>query len=415
MKIGILTYHCVPNFGAQLQTLSTVCYLRNAGHEPVVLNWYPQDLENIYCGLPAEQLKEHDKFTKSYFPLSNMCRNEKELVEEIERLELDAILLGSDALFKYIPLRCRWYLKMGKYRPGLVFEKVPCVEKLHRNPFFGGFLSKLNHRIPATVYAVSAQNTFFEKMTPYEKRFMKSCMGNFNAITVRDTRTQLMVESVMGEKDITIYPDPVFAFNHNIKDIIPTKDEIQKKFGIKQDYVLLSFRTYVCSDEYINALSSCIRSKGLLPVALTMPEGVRNAGIEKIIPPPLSPIDWYALIKHAYGYVGERMHPIVVALHNSTPCFSFDEYGCGNSKQKILYPRPIEFQKEQSKIYHIVHEAGLDSNWCSLKNTESIPSPENVIEKIITFDKEKCRLFSERQYMRYSEGMSRMMNVLANA
>lgn len=28
MKIGILTYHWVANFGANLQTLSTVCYLK---------------------------------------------------------------------------------------------------------------------------------------------------------------------------------------------------------------------------------------------------------------------------------------------------------------------------------------------------------------------------------------------------
>lgn len=34
---------------------------------------------------------------------------------------------------------------------------------------------------------------------------------------------------------------------------------------------------------------------------------------------PLNPIDWYALIKYSKGYIGERMHPIVVSLHNSVP------------------------------------------------------------------------------------------------
>lgn len=48
MKIGILTYHCVPNFGAQLQALSTVCYLKRAGYEPILLNWYPKDLQVMY-------------------------------------------------------------------------------------------------------------------------------------------------------------------------------------------------------------------------------------------------------------------------------------------------------------------------------------------------------------------------------
>lgn len=31
---------------------------------------------------------------------------------------------------------------------------------------------------------------------------------------------------------------------------------------------------------------------------------------------PLSPIDWYALIKYSSGYIGNNMHPIVVSLHN---------------------------------------------------------------------------------------------------
>ena len=108
MKIGILTYHCVANFGAQLQVLSTVCYLRNHGHEPIVIHWYPEDLENIYSWISSEQLDTHIVFTEKFLPLSALCRTEEELVSEVEKLELDSILLGSDALFKYIPIRNRW-------------------------------------------------------------------------------------------------------------------------------------------------------------------------------------------------------------------------------------------------------------------------------------------------------------------
>ena len=43
MKIGILTYHSVYNFGANLQVLSTVGYLKNNGFEPIVINWIPED------------------------------------------------------------------------------------------------------------------------------------------------------------------------------------------------------------------------------------------------------------------------------------------------------------------------------------------------------------------------------------
>ena len=48
MKIGILTYHFVSNFGANIQTLSTFEYFRNVGHDPVIINWIPTDLEQYY-------------------------------------------------------------------------------------------------------------------------------------------------------------------------------------------------------------------------------------------------------------------------------------------------------------------------------------------------------------------------------
>lgn len=34
---------------------------------------------------------------------------------------------------------------------------------------------------------------------------------------------------------------------------------------------------------------------------------------------PISPIDWYYIIKYSQGYVGVLMHPIIVAIHNNIP------------------------------------------------------------------------------------------------
>ena len=40
MRIGLLTYHWVANYGANLQALSTYCYLDNNGYNPISsLNW----------------------------------------------------------------------------------------------------------------------------------------------------------------------------------------------------------------------------------------------------------------------------------------------------------------------------------------------------------------------------------------
>lgn len=408
MKIGILTYHCVANFGAQLQVLSTVCYLRNHGHEPIVIHWYPEDLENIYSWISSEQLDTHIVFTEKFLPLSALCRTEEELVSEVEKLELDSILLGSDALFKYIPIRNRWYIKMGKYKPRLIHVNTPSVEKLHGNPFFGGFLSKLSHRIPASVYAVSTQNTPFDKMSVFERRLMKSCLMNFRMISVRDTWTQKMVCKVAGLSQIDIFPDPVFAFNNNASEFVPNKATILEKYNIKGDYLLLSFRTGECSDSYVQSLAAEAKSVGLTPIALTMPEGVCCADVQPQISTPLSPIDWYSLIKYSSGYIGERMHPIVVALHNAVPCFSFDEYGT-SIPAKVIFPRIGTWSKDKSKIYHIMKEAQLESNWYAYASKEPLPTPNEVLQRILSFDREKCKLFSERQASQYENGMQKII------
>ena len=43
MRIGLLTYHWVANYGANLQALSTYCYLDNNVYNPIIINWVPND------------------------------------------------------------------------------------------------------------------------------------------------------------------------------------------------------------------------------------------------------------------------------------------------------------------------------------------------------------------------------------
>lgn len=411
MKIGVLTYHGVPNFGAQLQTFSTVCYLRKQGHTPVVLNWYPQDLEDGYASyIPKEQFDCHRDFASKCFPLSSLCRKENDLLEEIEKLQVDAILLGSDALFKYIPMKRRWMLKMGKYKPRILHVITPSVERLHGNPFFAGFVHKLKESIPAATYAVSSQNCPYDDMTFFEKRLMKKYLDNLECISVRDDWTQKMITSITGRYDIRIYPDPVFAFNQNVQEFVPTKAEIFEKYNIKQDYVLLSFWTGRCSKEYVRSLANEIRHNNLFPITLPTPSGNNDVGDVFGIRQPLSPLEWYALIKYASGYIGELMHPIVVCLHNSVPCFSFDEYG-GKIIDKVVFPKQKPYCQESSKIYHIMHAAGFDANRVSNEMMKEYPEPALVVDRILRFDRNKCEGFAQTQYQRYIDGM---MDVLSH-
>ena len=76
MKIGILTFYRVQNFGANLQALSTYFYLKNHGHEPVMLE-YVSRITAAYAWIsdvkgkrkPKKRLMqraEHLRFVDSY-------------------------------------------------------------------------------------------------------------------------------------------------------------------------------------------------------------------------------------------------------------------------------------------------------------------------------------------------------------
>jgi len=405
MKIGILTYHCVPNFGAQLQAMSTVGYLCRMGHEAVVLHWYPQNLEDMYRNgrIPSAQMDCHEEFTKEQLPITRLCRTEAELIRVVDEEKLDGIVLGSDALFKFRPVATR---KEGEIVPS---------EMLEENPFFGEFLGKISKHIPASVYAVSSQDCAFKHMTTEEKSRMKNAMSNFSFISVRDEWTADMVRYVTGKKDVPIYPDPVFGFNANMGDKVLTKEDVCKRFNLPEKYVLISFSQHFMQSEYIQKLAACFLEKGLEPVVLTMPEGLQDFGLKSTIDVPVTPLEWYSLIIHSSGFIGERMHPIVVCLHNAVPFFCFDEYGCLKPKyftrKKFWIPRYVP-DWHTSKTYLILRRADLLKNWFSYHSGENYPSVDNVVESLFTFEKGKCKTFAKSYQEKYEEGMKEIIEHL---
>jgi hypothetical protein len=409
MKIGILTYHCVPNFGAQLQATSTVGYLKRKGHEPVILHWYPMDLEQMYVKkVPAQQIAIHNEYTNDKLPVSVLCRTEDELVNTIDSLNLDAVILGSDALFKYMPQSLRRFFNKRKLR--FQDRKILSVFKFEGNPFFGSFVNKLKHKIPVSAFSISSENCPYVHMKQSEVMMIGESMRLFNRITVRDEWTKRMVELITGRKDIVVTPDPVFSFNQNLYFPIPSKEDIIRKYKLPIKYVLVSFTRDYVNNKYIEEIANELKTKELEPVAFPMPENLFDAGIKTKIALPLDPIDWYALIKYSSGYIGERMHPIVVCLHNAVPFFSFDNYGV---YEKTMIGLKKLFLNESSKIYHIVNKAGFDNCTYNYNSRKFKPKPKEVVLRIADFDVKKCEMFSQDYQMQYEKGMNIIIESLS--
>ena len=403
MKIGILTYHCIPNFGAQLQALSTIGYLKNHGYEPVVLNWYPQDLEDFYHKRAPECQNDCQfQFSQENMPVSKLCRTLEELCDEIVRLKLDGIFLGSDALFDFTPKRLRYNYSIRK------LKRIPIyVTSNHRlpNPFWGCYNDYLTRPLPTVGFSISSQNAQYQNLNKKENRELRRLLSGFKGLTVRDKWTQSMVKKITGDRLPSITPDPVFSFNQNVSCTV-SKEEICAKYNLPQNYILISFLYPFLSDEFVKQIIKLVEAKtGAECVSFPMPDKLRKFDTKHAIELPLNPIDWYYLIKYSRGYIGERMHPIVVALHNSVPFFCFDQYG----SESIIIPRIwSKFNKESSKIYDLLKKAGFEKNTCFYKSLGNL-QPQDVVERFLSFDEVKANEFSLKMYYEYRDAMNTLV------
>ena len=381
MKIGILTYHSVYNFGANLQVLSTVGYLKKKGFNPIVINWIPYDLEQYYNRITSSiQANAHKTFQKQYLPLSQLCRNTEDIKKCIIKEGIEAIIIGSDALLNIRKSTFNWK-KLKKI--------YPTSDHQFPNAFWGDFIGdKVN--IPIAGLSLSCQNANYYNFKP-EKEIVKKHLKNFNYISVRDNWTKDMIKFFTDDEICPhITPDPVFAFNSNVTNYI-SRDEIHKKYNLPENYFLLSFsggKIAKASCQWIKDFVKYGAKYNISCVQFPRTTGGQDLNLDYKIQLPLSPIDWYFIIKYSRGYIGVLMHPIISAMHNNIPFFSFDHYGI----RKCVSTNP-----NSSKIYHIINESGLINNYHSLKLFKPFPKAKIIIDSLIHFNKDICMNFSKKQ------------------
>lgn len=73
------------------------------------------------------------------------------------------------------------------------------------------------------------------------------------------------------------------------------------------------------SEDWIKKFFYCCNEKGLAVISLPYPQEENSLNVDVNISLPISPIEWYNIIKYSVGYVGNNMHPIIVSIHNAVP------------------------------------------------------------------------------------------------
>ena len=402
MNIGILTFYRVANFGANLQALSTYSFLRNKGHNPIFIYYESEQTELIFkhSHVPQEQKSEHLNFVDSLLPQTNKCRTAFEINKEIERLEIDAVIIGSDAVLQHHPLLSR--IHKGKRKPFYIENVTP--ERLFPNPFWGIGVSD---QLPKALMSVSSQNSAYRLFSKATLKAMGKALRAMKYISARDTWTKKMISRII-EKDVDITPDPVFAFNQNVNSLIPSESSIRKKFNLPEHYALISLHSQSLSERQLDELKNGLSKNGLTSVAFPMPKGILfKHNFDYQIELPLNPLDWYALIKYSSAYIGSNMHPIVVSLHNAVPCFSIDNWGIRNFFGKAAHCN-------SSKVKDILSVFGIGDNHAYIENGRCDVCPQLIIDKITEYPINSIKEHSVAYLKKYNEMMDKMLYSLNN-
>lgn len=303
MKIGVITHHWVPNFGANLQVLATVSLLKSFGHDVQVIDYRPTDLlKKSNRKVQPEQIQIHEEFVQSFLPLTKTCANLKE-VSELNRSEnFDLLISGSDAVFK---------LDYKKNREDTTFP----------NPFWLSFAEEGQRKL---FFSVSSMGTDFTGLDKKVKEGISNTLVNSN-INVRDKWTKEGLLKINPKLNIEQTVDPVFFLNKYFK--------IPKEFEYKFDEKYFLFNIYkgMVKDSWIKQFVKLANQQGYKVKLLPNPQGnyFGKEIVNEVIELPIHPLTWYSAIQKSSGYFGVRFHPTVTSISNNVPFIALDNYQKG--------------------------------------------------------------------------------------
>ena len=296
MKIGILTHHYISNYGAFLQAWSLqktvsdlfpedeVFIINYLNLKHFIINaagWFRfyRNRENLICWLDKIRLPfTFARARKKNMLLTKVCYNAK----QINDLNLDCIIVGSDEV---------WNFKDSKGNSALKFGKgIDCKNIIAYAPSVG-------------------QTDYFESLPEYVTEGIKK----FSVISARDQMTSEMVEAIIGSKPTKVL-DPTFLV-----------DFPRAVSRIKKPYILF----YYCEKLPQNIKSHIFdyaKNKGLDVFGAGECDRKYSA-----IPVNLDPFEWVEMFRNAeYVFTG-TFHGVVFSILNRKP---FNVYLTNQSRIK---------------------------------------------------------------------------------
>jgi len=314
MKIGILTFHFGNNYGGILQCYALFNYIRNVGHTVEIIDYKPNISSNLFDRItrklktissPSQLLsilkyginlllkkkinnepksclpKIFDEFRSKYLIFSP--RTEQDSISTLAN-RYDAVIVGSDQVWTDL------YSGDSTY----FLDWIP-----------------VNSQVKKIAYAACSAHS---KVTRSRSRELRKLLDNFALITVRDTFTQALTQSITGQKP-EIVADPTLLYDF--------KEFIHAKKG--QEYIL----SYILDDEinggHFEALEKIKKNYGNLPVKLIYIPG-KNTSAKKFadeILTNVTPEKWVNLFANAKFVYTDSFHGVMFSIKFNKPFLAY--------------------------------------------------------------------------------------------
>lgn len=335
-KALVYTHTKIPNYGANLQALSTSLILKKFNYDPCFLDIMPTGLKTHYNSTTSQRQRNlHEEFAQKELNLTEEFNHIGDINFFLKNNLFDIHVTGSDAVFKLD-------LKSSNSR----------WDQHYPNPFW---LNNVNSK--KISFSPSAMGTDFKKEIEKKDRqkFSENLM-EFDALTCRDAWTKKQLEYFGANPIQTL--DPVF--------LLPYLDDRFKTKRNNDKYIVISIPLYL-QNTWKKELISFFKTKNYNVIDIGTPE---NNDMH------LNPIEWYKIIAESSGYIGTRFHPLVICLSNNVPLFSLDQYArtC--------------FSRNRSKSYLILKDFKKQS-YHSTKIGYRLLKIEDVYLKILEQDRQK--------------------------
>lgn len=291
MKIGIVTYYDVVNYGAVLLAYSMQKYLESLGHNVEFLRYdrkrntvyKPTLLQKLRSLLPnarkmakaeAKKRTVFADFRKEYLNVGRKYHDAK---------DLDVLIIGSDQIFD-----CK--NEFNDYQYGI---HAPCEKIIAYAPCFGevslSMVGELEHRTE-----------------------LKDALCAFYKLSARDTNTRDIITELTG-KTPPLVLDPVLLYGF---------EEEKKQWSdrlIKEDYVVVyTWSGLTVTDAFTNSVKAFAKKHKLKTVSV----GDRRPWCDYDYA-SATPVEFFEIMMHSSAVITNMFHGTCFSILLERPFFSF--------------------------------------------------------------------------------------------